>query len=53
MSAIPAPGEQAAGYIGAARRTVQGGRLGLALVVIASAQLIETFAWTSYVRSHQ
>src|SRR5215831_8120172 len=40
MSAIPAPGEQAAGYVGAARRTVQGGRLGLALVVIASAQLM-------------
>jgi EmrB/QacA subfamily drug resistance transporter len=40
MSAIPAPGEQAAGYAGAARRTVQGSRLGLALVVIASAQLM-------------
>ena len=40
MSAIPAPGEQAAGYVGAARRTVQSGRLGLALVVIASAQLM-------------
>ena len=40
MSAIPTPGEQAAGYVGAARRTVKGGRLGLALVVIASAQLM-------------
>src|SRR5215510_2093246 len=40
MSAIPAPGEQAAGYVGAARRTVQSTRPGLALVVIASAQLM-------------
>jgi EmrB/QacA subfamily drug resistance transporter len=40
MSTIPAPGEHAAGYVGATRRTVQGGRLGLALVVIASAQLM-------------
>jgi EmrB/QacA subfamily drug resistance transporter len=40
MSAIPAPGEQTAGYVGATRRTVQGSRLGLALVVIASAQLM-------------
>src|SRR2546426_10987087 len=40
MSAIPAPGEHAAGYVGATRRTVQGSRLGLALVVIATAQLM-------------
>src|SRR6266576_6124563 len=40
MSAIPAPGEHAAGYVGATRRTVPGSRLGLALVVIASAQLM-------------
>src|SRR5215468_4879398 len=40
MSAIPAPGEQTAGYDGATRRTAQGSRLGLALVVIASAQLM-------------
>src|SRR5262245_64381420 len=40
MSSIPAPGGQAPGYVGATRRTVQGSRLGLALVVIASAQLM-------------
>src|SRR5690349_1198949 len=40
MSAIPAPGEHAAGYVGTTRRTVPGSRLGLALVVIASAQLM-------------
>jgi EmrB/QacA subfamily drug resistance transporter len=40
MSAIPAPDEQAAGYASAAPRTVQSSRLGLALVVIASAQLM-------------
>jgi EmrB/QacA subfamily drug resistance transporter len=40
MSAIPAPDEQAAGYARALPRTAEGGRLGLALVVIASAQLM-------------
>jgi EmrB/QacA subfamily drug resistance transporter len=40
VSAIPAPGEHAAGYVGAIPRTVQSSRLGLALVVIASAQLM-------------
>jgi EmrB/QacA subfamily drug resistance transporter len=40
VSAIPAPDEHAAGYVGAIPRTVQSSRLGLALVVIASAQLM-------------
>ena len=40
MSAIPAPDEQAAGYARALPRTAESGRLGLALVVIASAQLM-------------
>ena len=40
MSAIPAPDERAPGYAGAIPRTTEGGRLGLALVVIASAQLM-------------
>jgi EmrB/QacA subfamily drug resistance transporter len=40
MSAIPAPDEPAAGYGRALPRTAEGGRLGLALVVIASAQLM-------------
>src|SRR5215472_3903823 len=40
MSAIPAPDEQAAGYAHAIPRTTESGRLGLALVVIASAQLM-------------
>jgi len=39
MTAIPAPDEQAAGY-GAIPRTTGSSRLGLALVVIASAQLM-------------
>jgi hypothetical protein len=38
--AIPAPDEHAAGYAGTIPRTAQGSRLGLALVVIASAQLM-------------
>ncbi len=38
MSAIPAPDERAAGYAGTMPRTAEGGSLGLALVVIASAQ---------------
>jgi EmrB/QacA subfamily drug resistance transporter len=40
MPAIPAPGEQAARFAGALPRTEQRTRLGLALVVIASAQLM-------------
>ena len=40
MSAIPAPEERAPGYIGAIPRAAQGSGLGLALVVIASAQLM-------------
>src|SRR5215475_11228679 len=40
MSAIPTPDEQAAGYARAIPPTGEGGRLGLALVVIASAQLM-------------
>jgi EmrB/QacA subfamily drug resistance transporter len=40
MSAIPAPGERAGGYPRALSRTGESGRLGLALVVIASAQLM-------------
>src|SRR5215471_1105106 len=40
MSAIPAPDDRAPGYTGAIPRTTEGGRLGLALVVIASAQLM-------------
>jgi EmrB/QacA subfamily drug resistance transporter len=40
MSAIPAPDEQAAGYAGTVPRAAQGGRLGLALTIIASAQLM-------------
>jgi EmrB/QacA subfamily drug resistance transporter len=40
MSAVPARGEQAAGYASATSRTAQSSRLGLALVVIASAQLM-------------
>jgi EmrB/QacA subfamily drug resistance transporter len=40
MTAIPAPDKRAAGHVGAAPRTAASGRLGLALVVIASAQLM-------------
>jgi MFS family permease len=40
MSAIPAPDEQAAGYARALPRTARSSRQGLALVVIASAQLM-------------
>jgi len=40
VSAIPAPDERVPGYTGAIPRTAEGGRLGLALVVIASAQLM-------------
>jgi EmrB/QacA subfamily drug resistance transporter len=40
MTAIPAPDEQAAGYDGSIPRTAESSRLGLALVVIASAQLM-------------
>jgi len=40
VSAIPAPDERAPGYAGAIPGTTEGGRLGLALVVIASAQLM-------------
>src|SRR5260221_7664895 len=40
MTAIPAPDEQAAGYAGTIPRTAGSSRLGLALVVIASAQLM-------------
>jgi MFS family permease len=40
VSAIPAPDERAAGYASAIPWTAQGSRLGLALVVIASAQLM-------------
>jgi len=40
MAAIPAPDEQAAGYAGTIPRTAESSRLGLALVVIASAQLM-------------
>jgi EmrB/QacA subfamily drug resistance transporter len=40
MSAIPAPDEQAAGYARALPRTAQSSTPGLALVVIASAQLM-------------
>ena len=40
MTAIPAPDEQAAGYAGTVPRTAGSSRLGLALVVIASAQLM-------------
>ena len=40
MSAIPAPDEQAAGYARALPRTAGSSRQGLALVVIASAQLM-------------
>ena len=40
MAAIPAPDEQAAGYAGTIPRTAGSSRLGLALVVIASAQLM-------------
>jgi EmrB/QacA subfamily drug resistance transporter len=40
MAAIPAPDEHATDHIGTIPRTVQGSRLGLALVVIASAQLM-------------
>src|SRR5215475_1238104 len=40
MSAIPAPGERAAGYAGAIARAARRSRPGLALVVIASAQLM-------------
>jgi EmrB/QacA subfamily drug resistance transporter len=40
MSAIPAPDDGALGYAGTIPRTVRGSRPGLALVVIASAQLM-------------
>jgi len=40
VSAIPAPDDGAPGYAGAIPRTTEGRRLGLALVVIASAQLM-------------
>src|SRR5215471_5353259 len=40
MSAIPAPDRRAAGYAGPMPRTADSGKLGLALVVIASAQLM-------------
>jgi hypothetical protein len=40
MSAIPAPGDGALGYAGTVPQTARGSRLGLALVVIASAQLM-------------
>ena len=40
MTAIPAPDEQAAGYDGGVPGTAESSRLGLALVVIASAQLM-------------
>src|SRR5260221_13042869 len=40
MTAIPAPDEQAAGYAGTIPRTAGSSRLRLALVVIASAQLM-------------
>jgi EmrB/QacA subfamily drug resistance transporter len=40
MTAIPAPDEQAAGYAGTIPRTAGSSSLGLALVVIASAQLM-------------
>jgi EmrB/QacA subfamily drug resistance transporter len=40
MAAIPAPDAQAAGYAGTIPRTAGSSRLGLALVVIASAQLM-------------
>ncbi len=40
MTAIPAPDEQAAGYADSIPRTAGSSRLGLALVVIASAQLM-------------
>ena len=40
MPAIPAPDDRALDDAGAASRTAQGSRLGLALVVIASAQLM-------------
>jgi hypothetical protein len=40
MPAIPAPDDRALDHAGTASRTAQGSRLGLALVVIASAQLM-------------
>jgi EmrB/QacA subfamily drug resistance transporter len=40
VSTIPAPDERPAGYAGATPSTAQSSRLGLALVVIASAQLM-------------
>jgi MFS family permease len=40
MTAIPAPDDHAAGYAGALPRAAGSSRLGLALVVIASAQLM-------------
>ena len=40
MSAIPAPDDRALGYAGTMPRTARSSRLGLALVVIASAQLM-------------
>jgi hypothetical protein len=40
MSAIPAPDDRALGYPGAMPRTAPSSRLGPALVVIASAQLM-------------
>jgi hypothetical protein len=40
MSAFPEPGEQAAGCARAIPRAVEDGRLGLALVVTASAHLM-------------
>ena len=40
MSAIPAPDDRALGYAGTMPRTARSSQLGLALVVIASAQLM-------------